>query len=169
MSGATAAAKGLASVAGGGDIGRFAAQKWGRSAGLDDPLSNMTTYVYGCCGIADGETRKTRPVSWIRAALKEFETFPEGARSVCLAALTIAADGGKADIVKPMHGIGSGVFEMALPFRGDAFRVVYAVQLADEIWVVHAFQKKSTRGIKTPKREMDLIKERLKRLKEMLG
>jgi hypothetical protein len=55
-----------------------------------------------------------------------------------------------------------------LPFRGDAFRVVYAVQLADEIWVVHAFQKKSTQGIKTPKREIDLIKERLKRLKEML-
>lgn len=51
---------------------------------------------------------------------------------------------------------------------GDAFRVVYAVQLAEEIWVVHAFQKKSTQGIKTPKREVDLIKDRLKRLKEML-
>jgi phage-related protein len=114
------------------------------------------------------ETRKTRPVSWIRAALKEFEIFPEGARSVCLTALTIAAEGGKADIAKPIQGMGSGVFEIALPFRGDAFRVIYAVQLADEIWVVHAFQKKSTRGIKTPKREIDLIKERLKRLKEML-
>jgi phage-related protein len=55
-----------------------------------------------------------------------------------------------------------------MQFRGDAFRVVYAVQLADEIWVVHAFQKKSTKGIKTPKREIDLIKDRLKRLKEML-
>ena len=66
-----------------------------------------------------------------------------------------------------MHGLGSGAFEIALPFRGDAFRVVYAVQLADEIWVVHAFQKKSTQGIKTPKREIDLIKDRLKRLKEM--
>src|SRR5215831_11110544 len=114
------------------------------------------------------ETRKTRPVSWIRAALKEFETFPEAARAVCLAALTIAAEGGNADIAKLMHGFGSGVFEIALPFRGDAFRLVYAVQLADEIWVVHAFQKKSTQGIKTPKREIDLIKERLKRLKEML-
>jgi len=111
---------------------------------------------------------RTRPVSWIRAALKAFETFPEGARSICLAALTIAAEGGKADIAKPMHGMGSGVFELALPFRGDAFRVVYAVQLADEIWVVHAFQKKSTQGIKTPKREVELIKDRLKRLKEML-
>jgi phage-related protein len=112
-------------------------------------------------------TRKTRPISWIRAALKEFETFPEGARSICLAALTIAAEGGKADVAKPLHGLGSGVFEIALPFRGDAFRLVYAVQLAEEIWVVHAFQKKSTRGIKTPKREIDLIKDRLKRLKEM--
>ena len=87
---------------------------------------------------------------------------------VCLAALTIAAEGGKADIAKPVHGLGSGVFEIALPFKGDAFRVVYAVQLADEIWVVHAFEKKSTQGIKTPKRETDLIEERLKRLKEML-
>jgi phage-related protein len=113
-------------------------------------------------------TRKTRPVSWIRTALKEFETFPDGARSICLTALTIAAEGGMADIAKLMHGLGSGVFEMALPFRGDAFRVVYAVQLAEEIWVVHAFQKKSTQGIKTPKREIDLIKDRLKRLKEML-
>jgi phage-related protein len=113
-------------------------------------------------------TRKTRPVSWIRAALKEFEAFPEGAKSICLAALTIAAEGGKADVAKPMHGLGSGVFEIALRFRGDAFRVVYAVQLAKEIWVVHAFQKKSTQGIKTPKREIDLTKERLTRLKELL-
>ena len=55
-------------------------------------------------------TRETRPISWIRAALKEFETFPERAMSICLAALTIAAEGGKADIAKPMHGLGSGVF-----------------------------------------------------------
>ncbi len=67
-----------------------------------------------------------------------------------------------------MHGIGSGVIEIALSFRGDAFRVVYAVQLGQDIWVVHAFQKKSTQGIKTPKREIDLVKDRLKRLKEML-
>ena len=113
-------------------------------------------------------TRSTRPVSWIKAALREFETFPDGARSTCLTALTIAAEGGKADIAKPMRGLGSGVFEIALPFHGDAFRVVYAVQLGEDVWVVHAFQKKSTRGIKTPKAEIDLVKDRLKRLKEML-
>jgi len=111
---------------------------------------------------------KTRPVSWIKAALKEFETLPDEVRSICLTALTIAAEGGKADIAKPLAGIGSGVFEIALASKGNAFRVVYALQYSDEIWVVHAFQKKSTRGIKTPKREIDLIKDRLKKLKELL-
>ncbi len=113
-------------------------------------------------------TLRTRPISWVKAALKEFEAFPEGAQSICLVALTVAAEGGKSDIVKPMRGLGSGVFEVALPFRGNAFRVVYAVQIADEIWVIHAFQKKSTQGIKTPAREIDTVKNRLKRLKEML-
>ena len=113
-------------------------------------------------------TRKTRPVSWIKAALKEFQTFPEEAQPICLAALTIAAEGGKADIAKPMHGLGSGTLEIALPFRSAAYRVVYAIQLAEEVWVLHAFQKKSTQGIKTAQRDIELIKERLKRLKETL-
>ena len=113
-------------------------------------------------------TPETRPVSWIKAALKDFGAFPAGAQNICLTALTIAAEGGKADIAKPLHGLGSGVFEVALPFKGNAFRVVYAIQIADEIWVVHAFQKKSRQGIKTPKGEIDLVKERIKRLKEML-
>ena len=74
-------------------------------------------------------TPRTRPISRIKAALKEFEAFPEGVRLICPAALTIAAEVGNADIAKPVHGMGSGVF--------------------------HAFQKRS-------------IKDRLKRLKEML-
>ena len=114
------------------------------------------------------EARKTRPVSWLKAALHDCEKFPEGAQTICLAALTIAAESGKADIAKPMQGMGSGVFELALTFKGDAFRVIYAVQTDEDIWVVHAFQKKSTKGIKTPQHEIDLIKDRLKRLKEML-
>jgi phage-related protein len=112
--------------------------------------------------------RTTRPISWVSAARKEFESFPEGAQSICLAALTIAAEGSKADIAKPLKGLGSGVMEIALPHRGNAFRVVYAVQLGEDVWVVHAFQKKSTQGIKTPKHEIDLISARVKRLKEML-
>jgi phage-related protein len=83
-------------------------------------------------------------------------------------ALTVAAEGGKADIAKPMKGLGSGVFEIALPYRSDAYRAIYAVQLDEAIWVVHAFQKKSATGIKTPQKDIDLIKARIKRLKEAL-
>ena len=113
-------------------------------------------------------TRATRSISWVNAARKEFDGFPDGARAICLTALTIAADGGKADIAKPMKGLGSGVMEIALPYRGNAFRVVYAVQIGAELWVVHAFQKKSNQGSKTPKHQIDLIAARVKRLKEIL-
>jgi phage-related protein len=112
-------------------------------------------------------TRTTRTISWIKAAQRDFLEFPAGAQTICLAALTIAAEGGKADIAKPMTGIGSGVFEIALRHRGNAFRLIYALQLGNEIWVIHAFQKKSTQGIKTPKHEIDLIKARLNRLKDL--
>jgi phage-related protein len=86
-----------------------------------------------------------------------------------LTALTIAAEGGKADIAKPLHGVGSGVLEIALPFRGNALRVIYALQIGAHVWVIHAFQKKSIKGIKTPQREIDLARDRLKRLQEMLN
>lgn len=112
--------------------------------------------------------QNTRPVSWIGAARKAFDGFPAGARLACLDALTIAAAGGKSPIAKPFSGIGPGVLEIALPFEGNAFRVVYAVKIAADLWVLHAFQKKSPQGIKTPKHEIDLIKDRLKRLKEVL-
>jgi phage-related protein len=112
-------------------------------------------------------TRTTRPISWVSAARKDFADFPEGAQAICLAALTVAAEGGKADIAKPLKGLGSGVMEIALPYRGNAFRVIYAVQIGRDLWVVHAFQKKSTQGIKTPKHELDLVAARVKRLKEM--
>ena len=83
--------------------------------------------------------------------------------------MTIAAEGGKADIAKPFKGLGSGVFEIALPWRRDAFRIVYVAQIAEELWVIHAFQKKSVEGIKTPQREVELIESRSKALKELLG
>jgi phage-related protein len=114
-------------------------------------------------------TRKTRSISWIKAARKDFDGFPEAAQFAVVAALTIAAEGGKSDIAKPLLGLGAGVMEIALPYRGDAFRVVYAVQIGEDLWVLHAFQKKSTQGIKTPLHEIELVKQRMKRLKEILG
>jgi phage-related protein len=113
-------------------------------------------------------TRPTRPISWIKAALKDFEDFPRSAQIELSAELTVVAEGRYPGIAKPLTGFGSGVFELALKHRGDAFRVVYAVQIGDAVWVLHAFQKKSKTGKKTPKAEIDLITERLKRLKEAL-
>jgi phage-related protein len=112
--------------------------------------------------------RNTRRVTWLKSARKDFEKFPIEAQLTILRALTIAAEGSKADIAKPFQGVDGGVFEVALAYRGDAFRAIYAVQIDIDLWVIHAFQKKSKTGIKTPKAEVDLIRERVKRLKEAL-
>ncbi|MYA79063.1 MAG: type II toxin-antitoxin system RelE/ParE family toxin [Acidobacteriia bacterium] len=113
-------------------------------------------------------SRDTRPISWIRAARKAFDGFPERPQNAIMRALTVAAEGRKADIAKPLKGFGSGVFEVALKDRTNAYRTVYALQLEERVWVVHAFQKKAKQGIGTPKKDIDLIGERLKRLKKEL-
>jgi phage-related protein len=108
-----------------------------------------------------------RPISWLNAAKRDFEEFPRAARDAMLDALTVVASGGMPGMAKPLRGFGAGVLELALRFRGEAYRVVYALRIGEAIWVVHAFQKKAKTGIKTPKSEIDVISERLKRLKEM--
>jgi len=65
-----------------------------------------------------------------------------------------------------MKGLGSGVFEIAFRHITNAYRVVYAVQIGEDVWVIHAFQKKAKKGLATPKKEIDLIKDRIKWLKE---
>lgn len=110
----------------------------------------------------------TRPVSWIKAARKDFEEFPLAVQSDILSALTMVADGVTPGVAKPLKGMEGGVFELALRHRGDAFRAVYALKIDSNIWVLHAFQKKSKHGIKTPQTEINLIRERLKRLQEVL-
>ncbi len=69
---------------------------------------------------------------------------------------------------KPLKGLGSGVLEIAVRHRTDAYRVVYVTEIAGTLWVLHAFQKKSRVGIKTPKAEIDLIRARLGRLRKEL-
>lgn len=112
--------------------------------------------------------RNTRPIVWMKAARRDFEEFPDKARERLLDALTVVAEGGMPPIAKPLSGFGSGLLELALAFRGDAYRLVFAVQLGADVWVIHTFQKKSKTGIKTPKHEIDLIHARLRRLKEIL-
>jgi phage-related protein len=81
----------------------------------------------------------------------------------------LATRGGKADTAKPFKGVDGGVFEITLKHRGNAYRVIYAVQLGVDLWVIDAFQKKSKTGIKTPQMDVDRIRQRIKRLKEALN
>jgi phage-related protein len=69
--------------------------------------------------------------------------------------------------VKPFKGVGSGVLEIALRYASDAYRVVTAVQLGKRIYVLHAFQKKSTKGMATPQRDVDLIRKRYAEAQEL--
>jgi phage-related protein len=78
----------------------------------------------------------------------------------------VAARGEMAEIAKPLRGLGSAVFEIALAYRSDAYRAVYAVKLGAPVWVIHVFQKKSTIGIKTSQQDIELIRQRLRRLEE---
>lgn len=109
-----------------------------------------------------------RKIAWFKGAAKDFKTFPEVAQDKILDALIVAGQGGTSNLSKPLKGIGGGVFEIAVKYRKDAYRAVYALQIGKEIWVIHAFKKKSKTGIKTPKPDIDLIKARIKFLKEQM-
>jgi len=109
-----------------------------------------------------------RSISWLRPAWCDFQDFPESVRRQIAFGLDRAAEGGKADNAKPLHGFEGGVFEITADDRSGTYRVVYALKIGLDIWVIHAFQKKSVRGVKTPQREIDLIRERIKRLRESL-
>lgn len=128
-------------------------------------LANIPTYLISmevCL------SKSTREISWVKVAKKDFLKFPAAVREDMETVLTIAADGGKADSAKPMKGLGAGVFEITKPYKTDTYRSVYGLKIGDDIWVVHAFKKKSKSGIKTPKEDISLIKSRIKQLKEML-
>ncbi len=112
--------------------------------------------------------RDTKPISWVKGALRDYQKFPKGVQLEIRRVLTVAAEGAKAENAKPMKGLGAGVLEIALKYRADAYRVVYSLQIGEAIWVIHAFQKKSKTGIKTPKQDIDLIKRRIKDLKDFL-
>jgi phage-related protein len=110
--------------------------------------------------------RGTRSVSWVGAARKGFEAFPQGVRLKLARALCLVAEGRRPDIAKPLDGSGPGVLELTLHHRGDAFRVVCAVRIGADVWVIHAFQEKSGTGVGTPQAEIDPVHERPRRPKE---
>jgi phage-related protein len=93
---------------------------------------------------------------------KDLKEFPALVQLHLGAALGVAQFGGKHQDAKPWKGDGPGVMEIVEDHRGDTFRAVYTVRFADAIYVLHAFQKKSKSGIKTPRADQELIASRLK-------
>jgi phage-related protein len=103
-----------------------------------------------------------KPVRWIGSSLRDLRSFPEAVRRDIGQALYAAQLGGLDPAAKPLRGFGgASVMEIVAAHHRDAWRAVYTVKFADAIYVLHAFQKKSTRGIATPEREIELIKRRL--------
>ena len=97
---------------------------------------------------------------------RAFENFQK-ARKLLGDELQLIQFGGVPKDAKPFKGVGSGVIEIALRYASDAYRVVLALQIGERIYILHAFQKKSKRGIATPKRHVELIKKRYTEAQEL--
>ena len=104
-----------------------------------------------------------RPLHWVGSSKKDYQAFPSEVQDDMGYALGLAQLGAKHPHAKPWKGEGSGVFEIVEDHRGDTFRAVYTVRFEGVVYVLHAFQKKSKSGIKTPQEDIKLISERLKR------
>ncbi len=113
------------------------------------------------------DTEHLKPLAWIGSSRDDLRAFPEDARRDIGAALYEAQKGRKPDAAKPLKGFGgAGVLEVIEDHEGDTYRAVYTVRYATAIYVLHAFKKKSKRGISTPQTDIDLIRRRLKRAEE---
>lgn len=103
-----------------------------------------------------------KSVVWMGDSLKQVKSFPEKVRRDIGSSLYDAQLGDKPKGAKPFKGVGRGVFEIVTRFDSDTYRTVYAVQIGNCIYVLHAFMKKSPKGISTAQQDVDLIKKRYK-------
>jgi phage-related protein len=103
-----------------------------------------------------------RPVVWIGSSRRDLKAFPEAVKDVMGYALYLAQIGRKHEAAKPLKGFGgAGVLEIVENDVGGTYRSVYTVRFAEVLYVLHCFQKRSKRGIATPKADLDLVKRRL--------
>ena len=111
-----------------------------------------------------------KPLIWVGSSRKDLRAFPEPVQDHMGYALYVAQRGGKHRDSKILGGFGgAGVVEVLADFRGDTFRAVYAVRFADAVYVLHAFQKKSKSGRETPRRDLQVIRQRLREAEEIAG
>jgi phage-related protein len=106
--------------------------------------------------------RQAKPVRWVGTSLRDLQAFPRAVR-IDIGQALFAAQRGEIDpAAKPLKGFGgASVLEIVASHQGNAWRAVYTVRFRDAIYVLHVFQKKSTKGIATPTREIELLKRRL--------
>ena len=113
------------------------------------------------------DEKAEKPLFWVGRSDAAVRDFPKEVRRTFGFALGLAQLGGKFIDAKPLKGFGgAGVLEIVEGFHSDTYRCVYTVKFAGAVYVLHAFQKKSKSGIKTPKQEIDLVKARLQRAEE---
>jgi phage-related protein len=103
-----------------------------------------------------------RPLIWMGDSRKNIRSFPDEVRAAVGYALQSVQAGDTPHEAKLLRGIDSGVYEIIKRYDTDTYRAVYAVKIGERIYVLHAFQKKSKQGIKTPQSDIDLIKQRYK-------
>src|SRR5260221_14782591 len=103
-----------------------------------------------------------RPLDWVGSSKRDFLNFPGPVKDEMGNALGLAQFGGKHPSAKPWKGQGPGVFEVVEDHDGNTYRAVYAVRFKEVVYVLHAFQKKSPKGIKTAQLDVDLVERRLK-------
>ena len=108
-----------------------------------------------------------RTVRWVGDSRERLQEFPAQVRKDIGHALYLVQTGQTPPSAKPMRGMESGVFEIVDDYDTDTYRAVYTVKVGSSLYILHAFMKKSKRGIRTPKRELDLIRRRLRRAREM--
>ncbi|CAN5136748.1 type II toxin-antitoxin system RelE/ParE family toxin [soil metagenome] len=110
---------------------------------------------------------KRKPLIWIASSKKDLKSFPEEVQKIMGYGLLDAQEGGKHKNAKPLLGFGGAdIIEIVDEDASGTYRTVYTVRFKDMVFVLHAFQKKSKQGIKTPKLEIDLLKNRLKQAQE---
>jgi phage-related protein len=108
-----------------------------------------------------------KPLYWVGSSRDDLRVLSEGVRREVGFALMMAQSGKKHTNVKPLHGFGgAGVLEVVANDEGGTYRAVYTVRFEDSVYVLHVFQKKSSSGVKTSKRDIDLLRDRLARAEE---
>ena len=117
--------------------------------------------------MSTGETEGPKPLFWIKSSRKDLKAFPPAVRHAVGFALYQAQLGRKHLDAKVLKGFGgAGVLEVISDHAGDTFRMVYTVRFAGAVYALHAFQKKSKKGIKTPQFELEIVRKRLKEAEE---